>query len=111
LRAQSYGTPHEGADPHAGDAGAYRVPGIDLIASCECDDEYEPEGLLVWLPGEGRYGVWDSCHDYILVFDPGVTWSQIAESPARFINAQWAFEDLERAPAEFLKPWPRYPFG
>src|SRR5213079_513052 len=31
--AQCCGTPHEEADPHAGDSGTYRVPGVDLIAS------------------------------------------------------------------------------
>lgn len=100
------GTPHEADDPHEG-PGVYLVPGVDLVGSCTGD--YEPEGLLVWLPGEQSFGVWDSSHDYLLVFGPAVSWSQIASSPARYINAQWAFEDLERAPAEFLVPWPRYP--
>jgi hypothetical protein len=107
--AQCGGTPHEEADPNQDRPGVYRVPGVDLVASCTGD--YEPEGLLVWFPGEQSYGVWDSSHDYILTFGPAVTWSQIAESPARFINAQWAFENLDRAPAEFLVPWPRYPHG
>jgi hypothetical protein len=77
------------------------VSGVDLIATCTGD--YEPEGLLVWLPGERRFGVWDTSHDLLLAFSPNVSWSQIAYSPARFINAQWAFEDLERAPTELLE--------
>jgi hypothetical protein len=100
------GTSHEAGDPHPG-PGVYLVSGVDLVASCTGD--YEPEGLLVWFPGERSFGVWDSSHDYVLVFGPAVSWAQIARSPARFINAQWAFEDLDRAPAEFLVPWPRYP--
>lgn len=104
--AQSFGTPHEADDPHPG-PGVYEVPGVDLIASCTGD--YEPEGLLVWFPGEQSFGVCDPSHDYILIFGPAVSWSEIAMSPARFINAQWEFEDLDRAPAEFIVPWPKYP--
>ncbi len=99
------GTPSEKEDPHPG-GGVYRVPGIDLVA--ECTGDYEPEGLLVWFPGERSFGVWDSSHDYILVFGSGVTWSDIARSPARHINAQWAFDDLDRAPVTFLLPWKNY---
>ena len=84
------------------------MPGVDLVASCTGD--YEPEGL--WSGSRGRsYGIWETSHDYILTFGPAVIWSQIAESPARFINAQWAFDGLDRAPAEFLVPWPGYPHG
>jgi hypothetical protein len=96
-------------DPHADEPGVYRVPGVDLIAACTGD--YAPHGLLVWFPGEASYGTWDEAHDYILVFGPEVTWGKIMASPAKFINAQWSFPDLERAPAEFLVPWLRYPFG
>jgi hypothetical protein len=103
--AQCYGTPHEEADPHRGERGVYRIPGVDLVASCTGD--FEPEGLLIWLPGEQRYGVWDSSHDYIMVFGREVTWSRIVECPHRFINAQWDFDDLDRAPAGFLVPWPK----
>jgi hypothetical protein len=106
--AQTFGTPHEEADPHRGEGGVYDVPGVDLIASCTGD--YEPEGLLVWFPGERSYGVWDSSHDYVLVFGADVTWAEIAASPARYINAQWAFDELDRAPAEFIRPWDKYSF-
>jgi hypothetical protein len=100
------GTPHEADDPHPG-PGVYQVAGVDLVASCTGD--YEPGGLLVWLPGELSFGVWDCDHDYLLVFGPAASWSEIARSPARYINAQWAFAGLDRAPAEFLVPWPKYP--
>jgi len=100
------GTPFEQDDPEPG-RGVYRVPGVDLVASCTGD--YEPEGLLIWFPGEQSFGVWDSSHDYVLVFGPRVTWSDIARSPARYINAQWEFDDIDRAPAEFLKPWENHP--
>ncbi len=100
------GTPFEKDDPQPG-RGVYRVPGVDLVADCTGD--YEPEGLLVWFPGERSFGVWDSSHDYVLVFGPGVVWSDVARSPARHINAQWAFENLDQAPATFLMPWKNYP--
>lgn len=109
FNAHTYGTPHEQNDPNRGKRGVYRVPGVDLIATCSGD--YEPEGLLVWFPEERSYGVWDSSHDYILIFGPEVAWAQIAAAPAKFINAQWAFDDIERAEATFLIPWLKYPFG
>jgi hypothetical protein len=98
-------TPLADDDPHRGESGCYRVPGVDLVADCSGD--YTPEGLLIWLPEELRFGTWDCDHDLISVFGPEVTWTQIANTPARFLNAQWEFDDLDRAPAEFLVPWPR----
>jgi hypothetical protein len=110
LRTRTFGahcggTPFETDDPDLG--GVYRVPGVDLVAACTGD--YKPEGLLIWFPGERSFGVWDSSHDYVLVFGSVVSWSDIAKNPARFINAQWGFEDIDRAPAEFLQPWKNYP--
>ena len=104
--AHCAGTPFEKDDPDP-DGRVYQVPGVDLITACTGD--YEPEGLLIWLPGERSFGVWDSSHDYVLVFGAEVSWSGIAKNPARFINAQWAFEDLDRAPAKYLQPWKNYP--
>ena len=46
-------------DPHADDHGSYLVKGISLVASC---DDYDPEGLLIWLPLDQRYGIWDGEH-------------------------------------------------
>ena len=102
------GSPHEGEDPHPG-PGVYLVPGVDLIASCT--EDYQPEGLLVWLPDEKSFGTWDPCHDHLLSFGEDVRWSDIARSPDRFINAQWPsfYDEFERAPAEYVVPWPKYP--
>ena len=77
----------------------------------DCTGGYDAAGLLLWLPVERRYAIWDSSHCGIRVFGQEVTWSQIVSSPAKFINAQWAFDDLERASTKILVPWPRYPFG
>lgn len=71
------------------------LPGVDLIE--ECTGDYDPEGLLVWFPGERSFGSWDSSHDEVFLFGVDVGWTEIAASPARYINAQWAFDNLERA--------------
>jgi hypothetical protein len=96
-------TPVEERDPHFREYGCYMVPGVDLIAACE---GYEPTGLLLWLPGEGRYGSWDS-HGCIWLLPEGVTWSDIAEAPARHINP--LCEGSGRM--ECLVPWPKYPYS
>ena len=109
FQAQTYGTPHEASDPHTGESGTYAVRGIDLIASCSGD--YEPEGLLVWFPVEGRYGVVDTDHDYVLLFGLGVRWSDIVEDAAAYINAEWADkEDEDWVPTEVLAPWRDHPW-
>ncbi|HEV7281908.1 MAG TPA: hypothetical protein VGN57_17030 [Pirellulaceae bacterium] len=82
------------------DAELHDVPGVDLVAKCTGD--YDPPGLLVWFPNERRYGVWDASHDFVFLFGAETSWSDIARSPARYINAQWDFDDLER---EEIAPW------
>lgn len=95
-------------DPHYPGLNSYLVLGVNLVASCVC---YEPSGLLLWLPIEQRYGIWDSSHCGIRVFGPEVTWSRIAESPARHINAGWTGMDPTAPPMEDLIPWPGHPYG
>lgn len=96
-------------DPHRGELnlGCYMVPAVDLVQTAE---NYEPTGLLLWLPTERQFGTWDSSHPWIAVFDPEVTWRDIAAAPARFINAQWegAFDDA--APTTPLVPWHRHTY-
>lgn len=96
-------------DPHRGELGCYLVEGVNLVAACTAG--YEVEGLLLWLPRDGRYGAWDSSHDEIVVFAKDVRWSHIAAAPARHINAQWAgmFEDA--ASVSDLVPWPLHPYN
>jgi hypothetical protein len=110
FRAQTYGTPHEQSDPHAGESGTYAVRGIDLVASCT--GSYEPEGLLVWFPVEKRYGVVDTDHDYVMLFASDVRWSDIVKAPAAFINAEWSDpEDDDWVPTEILAPWHDHPWN
>jgi hypothetical protein len=51
--------------PHAGEIGYYEVPAISLTKIC---GNYDPEFLLLWLPNEKLYGVWDSDDWYLYVF-------------------------------------------
>ena len=85
-------------DPHAEDHGYYDVPVVDLVASCSGD--YDPEALLAWVPAVGAFGTWDASHLPLLVF-PGVSWTEIAGDPLRYVNAQWSDE----TPGHYLAPW------
>src|SRR4029453_11474218 len=96
----------EKQDPHQGELGCYLVEGVNLVATCSGD--YEPVGLLLWLPRENFYATWDSSHSYIAVFGKDVSWSDIAASPAQYINAQWKGEYDDFAAATCLIPWPTY---
>lgn len=90
-------------NPHAGQEGYYAVPAVNLVAEAE---KYDPEYILLWLPRSRLYGTWDCDHWELRVF-PGVTWTEIAASPLKYVNAQWYPEDVEN---EVLIPWPEYPF-
>jgi hypothetical protein len=91
-------------DPHAGEDGYYLVPGISLVGRCK---SYDPDGILLWLPREERFGTWDCDHHVIQVF-PWATWADIVADPVRHLNAQWAYPDA--ATTERLIPWRKYPF-
>jgi hypothetical protein len=96
------------SDPHYGENGYYLVEGVNLVAECTA---YDPVGLLLWLPLERCYATWDMDHWYIGVFSQEMTWWQLVQNPAQYINAQWvgAFEDS--APANALVPWPKYRYS
>jgi hypothetical protein len=96
-------------DPHYPQVNSYLVLGINLVA--RCTGGYDPVGLLLWLPIEKRYGVWDSSHCGIQMFGPEVTWAQIAASPSRHLNAGWTGIDPDAPPMEDLVPWPNHPYG
>lgn len=91
------------SDPHKEDNGYYLVTGVNLVAECE---DYDPCGLLMWLPIERRYATWDHSHWYIGVFGPDQTWAEIIKAPAQHINAQWVGAFSDSVPATPLKPWP-----
>jgi hypothetical protein len=93
-------------DPHADENGSYLVKGVSLIDSC---DDYDPKGLLLWLPLDQRFGIWDGEHGTLVVFSPSVTWSQIASDLPRYINAGWGFDDSE--PVQPLTAWKLHPYN
>ena len=96
------------SNPHKGDNGYYLVAGVNLVAEC---DDYDPCGLLMWLPVERRFATWDGDHWYIGVFGAEQTWTEIVKSPARHINAQWVGAFSNSVPATPLQPWPLHRYS
>jgi hypothetical protein len=102
---ETSGDPSYKDDPNAPGVNSYLVLAVDLIASS--NDNYEPAGLLLWLPIERRYAAWDSSHCTIDVFPADVTWERIAADPVPYIEASLGGE----LPTERLVPWPAHPYG
>ena len=95
-------------DPNAPGVNSYLVLAVDLIA--DCNDEYEPTGLLLWLPVERRYAAWDSSHCKIDMFADDVTWERIAADPVPYIEASMGGGPVG-PPTERLVPWVAHPYG
>jgi hypothetical protein len=93
-------------DPHAEQGGSYLVRGVSLIASCK---HYDPEGLLLWLPLDEQYGLWDGEHGNLFVFGPEVTWSVMASDLPRHLNAHWGGDGC--ATVTDLAAWKRHPYN
>src|SRR5262249_54239490 len=96
-------------DPHYPDVKSYLVLGVNLVA--DCSGGYDAVGLLLWLPVEKRYGIWDSSHCGIQMFGPEVTWERIVSNPVPHINAGWTGIDPTSPVMEDLVPWPAHPYG
>lgn len=95
-------------DPHYPELHSYLVLGVNLTV--DCTGGYDATGLLMWLPVERRYGIWDSSHCGIRVFGPDVTWGRIVADPSPHINAGWTGIDPAAPPLEDLVPWPAHPY-
>ncbi len=95
-------------DPHYPEKNSYLVLGVNLVANCT--GGYDAVGLLLWLPVERRYGIWDSSHCVMQLFGPEVTWERIVTSPVPHINAGWTGIDPAAPPMEDLVPWPAHPY-
>ena len=78
-------TPDSPDDPHAGEYGSYLVAGVSLVATC---DGYDPVGLLLWLPLDGRYGTWDGEHGTLRVFAEDVDGDAIAKGENKGVGKQ-----------------------
>ncbi len=74
----------------------YPIRGLDLVKSCE---EYDPRGMLVYIPSLRKYGSYDSELEVLITYR-GMSWSDFLADPARYINAAWDF-DPEIAEATF----------
>jgi hypothetical protein len=102
---ETSGDPSYKDDPNAPGVNSYLVLAVDLIG--QCNDDYEPAGLLLWLPVERRYAAWDSSHCTIDLFPADVTWERIAADPLPYIEASLGGS----LPTERLIPWPAHPYG
>jgi hypothetical protein len=96
------------ADPHHREMGCYLVPAVSLVAECE---NYEPQGILLWIPGDRCFGTWDDSHTLIEAFDPSVTWTQIVAAPLSYIEAFWGGGQGRIGGLAPLVPWPRYEYS
>lgn len=99
-------TPDSPDDPHAGEYGSYLVQGVSLVAEC---DGYNPKGLLLWLPLDKRYGLWDGEHGTLRVFSTDVGWPEIVRKFPQHINAAWKLDGS--ASVSDLTPWVRHPYN
>lgn len=88
-------------DPYDALEGLYQIDVVDLVAEFE---SYGTEGLLCWIVALQRFGSIDPEHGDVITF-PGVTWTELAASPLRYLEAQWNHELGER-----VLPWLHFPF-
>jgi hypothetical protein len=72
------------------------IHALDLLKTCE---EYDPRGMLVYIPSLRKYGSYDSELEVLITYR-GMSWSNFLGEPARYINAAWDF-DPEIAEATF----------
>jgi hypothetical protein len=91
-------------DPNYPSTNSYLVLGVNLVESCTND--YDPVGILLWLPIEKRYGVWDVSHCTIIMFGDEITWENIVATPSDYINAGWFSPGDPKLPeVSELLPW------
>src|SRR5262245_15926586 len=88
-------------DPNRRSLGCYLVPGVSLLATAS---GYEPDGLLLWLPLERRYGTWDSSHDGLSLYPRQLKWADYVADPKKHINACWhSWDGMMTCPRPWLK--------
>jgi hypothetical protein len=58
---------------------------LDLLESCE---EYEPRGMLVYIPSLRKYGSYNSDQKQLNTYR-NMSWSDFVADPVRYINAGW----------------------
>ncbi len=92
-------------DPYSDLDGLYIAEVIDLISESE---DYDPEGLLCWVPSLKSYACIDAEHGTVLKF-MDTTWSDISENPIAYLDAQWDFVSIDTK-SEIILPWLHFPF-
>jgi hypothetical protein len=90
-------------DPYDFLGGSYHVEVVNLVAE---SDDYDPAGILGWIPAYRSFGSWDTEHGTLLLFE-GAKWADIVKDPRRYLDEQWAREGVGNT-ALFL--WLALPF-
>lgn len=72
-------------DPYGFASGQYEVPAVSLVVESE---DYDPFGILGWLPDFSAYASWDLEHGTLITF-PGAAWVDIVASPLDYLDEQW----------------------
>ena len=65
----------------------YHIPTINLIKK-DAEDNYDNDGLLVWLPVLKCFGTFDIDHCIGYLFKD-VEWTELERDLGNFINTQW----------------------
>lgn len=65
------------------------IRGLDLLKSCE---DYNPRGMLVYIPSLRKYGSYDAEKKSLITFRD-MSWSAFRADPAKYINAGWSGDD------------------
>ena len=84
----------------------YHIPAINLVKE-DAEDNYESDGLLVWLPSLKCFGSFDIDHCIGYVF-LNIAWSKIESNLGHFINTQW---DPKSSKNILFKPWKEQGFN
>jgi len=77
-------------DPYADLDGLYQIDVYDLVAESE---RYDAEGLLSWIVALKQFGCVDPEHGDVISF-PDLTWTELANDPLRYLDAQWADDHI-----------------
>lgn len=74
-------------DPNIGSDGYYWIEMLDLIREV---NDYECDGLLVWIPEIKQFGTCDCDHGVIYIFKD-IGWTEILENLFTYVNTQWIY--------------------
>jgi hypothetical protein len=90
-------------DPYAHLDGSYAVELIGLVRE---SDDYDPAGLLCWIPSLASFGSVDEEHSTVISYT-GADWNDIVRNPVGHLDSQWG---LGSVPVHQVLPWLSFPF-